>query len=750
MKPDVYEGTEPYIFVSYAHKDAENVFKVLGELQERGCRFWYDDGIAPGSEWPEDIAQHLAAASMVLAIITPASMQSTNCRREINFSLAREIPFLSIMLEPTQLPLGMEMQLSAQQMIVRQNFEEWDKFIDKIMSCRDILPCSSTQQPGTQTATGSRVAPPQGATPAQPEAQSYTNAQVPCHPTQPKTVLPGADNAIPAVGAPGEQAAALSPQPTPAAAPQPITPMQAGWQGEATAAVTAVGPSARTIRQANAASAPQEKKRKTPIAAIAIAIIAALAIVAFAVGYFATPRTFTTSWGDEVKLNASSVHFSDKKLTQDDLDNIAALEQLSHLDLTSCDLASCDFSGTTFVSQDIYSVNLSDSTGIVDYSFLGSLPLGSVRLSNCSAFDDLSMLDTSKLSTLYVDGTAVQDLQPLSTAASLDELSIANTAVDDLGPLAGLSSLHQLYASNSAITSIDPLLDLEGLWNIDLSGCTLATPERPFSSLSLERVDLSNTGVSNLDFLSDCTVLEELDVSGNSDLADLDSLDPQNSETLTSLDLAGTGLDGSDLEWASACTSLESLSIDNLPVDNLGFCSQMANLTHISAVGCGITDIEGLAGCPNLKTMQLGANQIESVSALASLAETDTFDTIIDLSYNNLESIEALPAGEYRALLLCGNDQSIASTLPDGVSGFEIVVPWHEGIEQSTLADRESFSKIYLVDCPQNQKLNATEAFGESRTAFISEADFVAMLREDSFDYRLDLDNSALVAAIAG
>ena len=44
MKPVAYEGTEPYIFVSYAHRDSERVFEVLGELQSRGYRFWYDDG----------------------------------------------------------------------------------------------------------------------------------------------------------------------------------------------------------------------------------------------------------------------------------------------------------------------------------------------------------------------------------------------------------------------------------------------------------------------------------------------------------------------------------------------------------------------------------------------------------------------------------------------------------------------------------------------------------------------------------
>ena len=59
-----YEGTENYIFISYAHKDSDRVMPILEELRDEGYRIWYDDGIAPGSEWPENIAQHLDGAAI--------------------------------------------------------------------------------------------------------------------------------------------------------------------------------------------------------------------------------------------------------------------------------------------------------------------------------------------------------------------------------------------------------------------------------------------------------------------------------------------------------------------------------------------------------------------------------------------------------------------------------------------------------------------------------------------------------------
>lgn len=138
---EAYEGSESYIFISYAHRDSDKVMPILRRLRESGCRVWYDEGIAPGSEWPEDIARHLDGSAMVIAFVTPNSMASANCRREINFALSREKPFLSVVLEPTEMPLGMELQLSAQQSVIRQNFHSEEKFLDRICTCPGVLRC---------------------------------------------------------------------------------------------------------------------------------------------------------------------------------------------------------------------------------------------------------------------------------------------------------------------------------------------------------------------------------------------------------------------------------------------------------------------------------------------------------------------------------------------------------------------------------------------------------------------------------
>ena len=48
-----YNGTENYVFVSYAHKDSDTVLPYIEAMKQNGFRVWYDRGIEAGTEWAE-------------------------------------------------------------------------------------------------------------------------------------------------------------------------------------------------------------------------------------------------------------------------------------------------------------------------------------------------------------------------------------------------------------------------------------------------------------------------------------------------------------------------------------------------------------------------------------------------------------------------------------------------------------------------------------------------------------------------
>ena len=115
--PRPYEGCEKYIFVSYSHKDSDLIIPIINHMTEVGYRVWYDDGIRPGTEWPEVIAQHLNDCAYFIAFLSNSYMDSFNCKREIDFAVRKRKPFMTVFLEETNLSLGVEMQISTVQSV---------------------------------------------------------------------------------------------------------------------------------------------------------------------------------------------------------------------------------------------------------------------------------------------------------------------------------------------------------------------------------------------------------------------------------------------------------------------------------------------------------------------------------------------------------------------------------------------------------------------------------------------------------
>ena len=116
-RPIPYEGNEKYIFISYAHKDSEIVLPIISNMISKGYRVWYDDGISPGTEWPEVIATHLNDCEVCIAFLSNSYVDSFNCKREIDFAIRKRKQLLSDFLEDTNLPLGVEMQISTTQSV---------------------------------------------------------------------------------------------------------------------------------------------------------------------------------------------------------------------------------------------------------------------------------------------------------------------------------------------------------------------------------------------------------------------------------------------------------------------------------------------------------------------------------------------------------------------------------------------------------------------------------------------------------
>ena len=119
-----YNGSEPYLFISYAHKDDEKVFGVINALHERLYRVWYDEGIEVGANWPQKIATRLAGCGTEVIFVSKNSLASQNCLREVNYGVAQKKKSIVVMLDGSELPADMGMQLSVAPVIEYKGGEQ--------------------------------------------------------------------------------------------------------------------------------------------------------------------------------------------------------------------------------------------------------------------------------------------------------------------------------------------------------------------------------------------------------------------------------------------------------------------------------------------------------------------------------------------------------------------------------------------------------------------------------------------------
>lgn len=119
-----YTGHEPYVFVSYSHRDTEVVFPELVRLKESGVNVWYDEGIEAGTEWTDELARAIEGAHLFLFFVTPGSVESQHCRNEVNFATSREMNLVAVHLKKNDMPGGLSLILSSRQAIHRYDLNE--------------------------------------------------------------------------------------------------------------------------------------------------------------------------------------------------------------------------------------------------------------------------------------------------------------------------------------------------------------------------------------------------------------------------------------------------------------------------------------------------------------------------------------------------------------------------------------------------------------------------------------------------
>ncbi len=571
MGPMSYEGPENYIFISYAHKDSEKVLYVLEKLVERGYRIWYDDGLAPGSEWPEDIAEHLDKCAVFMSFISNNSMESPNCRREINFALSRQKPFLGIMLEPTKMTLGMEMQLSSQHCLVWDNYREEKDFLRKLLSSPDLECCKEA-------------------------------AEAPEVPAAPK---PAAKLA---------QAAA------------PVKKTEEKPRKE---------PKPKKEKKPKKADGTKKKSlpRRLLEGTLIVAVLAALVAVGMVVGSYVTvlPEVRTSRYTTTLTLREQNITVDAvKKLnTLEKMTSLylydctvdeGAFDWLSSETLRSLHAENTPVTDLTFLNNCPAVNRLTlENCSVTDKAFDGvdMSRVEYLELPDNPKFTELTVITCETLRSVNVDGTGVSSIEHLASFPRLNEVDCSRTAVTSLEALAELQNLTVLRASECSIGKITkPFLSLS-MHTLELNGCELKTIEGFENFTVLKKVYLSGNKLKELDWLAkSVATLTDVNLSGNE--LDKDAVwFLKDAISLSYLDVSGITLtDGALFE---KMTDLSTLYAAHCGLESLAHMDQLGNIRELYLSHNKLQDLTGIPPFAQLgySRLDLAYNNITSVAPIA-------------------------------------------------------------------------------------------------------------------------------------
>ncbi|MFX1275938.1 MAG: toll/interleukin-1 receptor domain-containing protein [Promethearchaeota archaeon] len=135
-----YDGNDPFLFVSYTHKDKPIVYPIIKKLHKNGVKIWYDEGIPLTTDWGDILGQKIIDCDLFVSFISPNVNNSDNTQKEIKYACLKKKPYISIHLEETNLNPGIEMILQDIQGILKYKMDD-DTFYSKLIEeINQLLP----------------------------------------------------------------------------------------------------------------------------------------------------------------------------------------------------------------------------------------------------------------------------------------------------------------------------------------------------------------------------------------------------------------------------------------------------------------------------------------------------------------------------------------------------------------------------------------------------------------------------------
>ena len=230
------------------------------------------------------------------------------------------------------------------------------------------------------------------------------------------------------------------------------------------------------------------------------------------------------------------------------------------------------------------------------------------------------------------------NLQDLAHLPYLEKLIIQDQTLDSVSFLTELTNLKELKLTDCRFASsdLDIIAGLPALERLTMSNCGLSTVAGLENAKNLTDLDLSNNTIRNLSPLSNLTALRNLNLAHNAltALNDLSGL-----VNLQGLNVCYNVL--TSLTPITSCSDLTALIANNNRIASLEGLENLTSLTTLNVNKNSISNVSVLGNCTALVELSIANNTITDISALHTLTNLELFD----FSHNQVTALPAWPEG---------------------------------------------------------------------------------------------------------
>lgn len=411
--------------------------------------------------------------------------------------------------------------------------------------------------------------------------------------------------------------------------------------------------------------------------------------------------------GTRYDAGLKSISLKDIKLTDEDLESLKKLDNLTTAEFEGCSFPSSDIGG---IFPDKISNLILNNCGLRN-EHINSFDFSKVRPFNVELENNPKLTDIGALAglsdvvyTIDISNTGIKDLSVISKFEKLTNLRADNCGLSDLSDLSGCAKLTSIVVSNNELTNLEGIENCINLKKINAEGNRLETLKGLENATVLSAVVLDNNKLKDISVLSKSAATLEYLSFNNNQISDISPLED--------------------------CSLLVLFSADGNKLTNLNALKNCSVLNTVSASGNMIESAQGIASCKTFSYINLSDNKISDSSFVNKVFSESTVDVVLDLSNNKITRFE-FPNGHYNYVALYGNkisDYEVAN--PIKISS--LTIDYTDETDLSVF-DMEKIYTLKIISCPLDRQISISEEIKKLTVLYVTEDDAANEISDKSY-----------------